>query len=333
VITLQLADLPVDADVANPQGRPLGSREQVAARMTELLPGAEFDEEGRGGFRRASYQIAFKITGDPVVSIGVAFESTDAFTALKRVVDKTGWCLIDPAAKGFVNVDASRAAARVVLVGEDHGFETPAAASPRRSRVSTSVLIGIVIGVAAVFGAWQSVKGRLPVHLPASILAGGGGPPGRLEKYADRVRRRDRAMAALPPGYRENTIVEQLVDVQMASRAYWNSVGDGRFSSPELLSNQAVWSRFHLQTYLPASFGQRQRDGYDFEFAGEQCEETEPGWPECKAFTVIARPLAQGGGPVFALFSADDRIHVRTDGRSPAIDDPTVDARPSTARR
>lgn len=337
LIQLQLADVPFDADVANPEGRPLGSREQVAERLRELLPGTQFDDQGRGTFIRGGYQMVFKLHGDPATAVGVAFDHADAFTPLKRVVDKTGWCLLDPLAKGFVDADASRAAGTTVLVGE-HGADDARAgvsvsapisvATPRRSRISLSIVAGVTIAATAVLVAWQWMGDSLPVYVPASITAGQHASAARFERYTDRVRRRATVMKALAPDFRENPIVEQLVDVQMASRAYWNFV-DGRFSSPELLSNPNVWSRFHMQPFLPPAFGERDRDGYAFEFSGETCEESDPGWPECRGFVYSARPLKSEGEAsiTYALFSADDRIHFRKDGRTPTVADPTVDAR------
>ncbi len=330
LIQVQLADLPLDADIANPQGKPLGTREQVAARFTDLLPGTQFDGEGRGAFQRGSYQIAFKLSGDPPNAVGVAFEQPDGFTAIKRIVEKTGWCLIDPVSKGFVDVDASRAAGRIVLVGDAAAAPTDAAPSSSLKlpsiaipRISMSVAAGVVIGVLAMLAAWQFVKEKLPVHLSAAMLASQRSATTGLEKYTDRVRRRESAMKALSPDYRANRVVEQLIDFQMAVRAYWNSVGDGRFSSPDLLSSQSVWSRYQMQPFLPPSFAQKARDGYEFEFNGDGCEEPDPGWPECKGFAYVARPKT-GQGPAFALFSADDRIHVRPDGATPRPADPVI---------
>jgi hypothetical protein len=81
-----------------------------------------------------------------------------------------------------------------------------------------------------------------------------------------------------------------------------------------------------MPSFLPASFAQRQRDGYEFEFRGDDCEESEPGWPECRAFVYVARPLKapENSGVVYALFSADDKIRVRGDGKIPTKDDPTL---------
>lgn len=341
MIQLQLADVPFDADVANPEGRPLGSREQVAERLRELLPGVQFDDQGCGTFVRGTYQVVFKLHGDPATAVGVAFDRADAFTPLKRIVDKTGWCLLDPMAKGFVDADASRAAGKTVLVGEhpapDRAADAPASvsasptfsnAAPRRSWISLSILAGVSIAAAALLVAWQRLGDRLPLRVPAPITASQDLSADRFERYTDRVRRRTTIMKGLAPDFRENPIVEQLVDVQMASRAYWNFV-DGRFSSPELLSNPSAWSRFHMQPFLPPTFGERRRDGYEFEFRGETCEEPDPGWPECRGFVYIARPLkGEGGASVtYALLSADDRIHFRKDDRTPTAADPTVDAR------
>jgi hypothetical protein len=345
VITLQLADVPFDADVANPQGRPLGTREQVAARFGELLPGTTFDGSGRGTFRRGAYQIAFMIYGDPPTSIGVAFDQADGFTPLMRVVEKTGWCLLDPEAKGFVDLAASRVAGRTVLVGEEVAESAASSPAPASTvAVSLSALgakaaaaprllgaaaAGLALAAVAYAAAWYFTNGRVSVKLPATSLATQSSTV-RFEKFSDRLVRRRDAMTRLPAPYASDRVVEQLIDAQLAARAYYNFV-DGRYTSPELLSNESIWSRFQMPSFLPATFAQRQRDGYDFEFRGEGCEESEPGWPECVAYAYVARPVKapETGGTVFALLSSDDKIHVRTDGKVPTRDDPTVDASPA----
>jgi hypothetical protein len=80
-----------------------------------------------------------------------------------------------------------------------------------------------------------------------------------------------------------------------------------------------------MPSFLPATFGKAQRDGYSFEFRGESCDEAEAGWPECGSYSYIARPSDDSHTTTFALLSADDRIHFRTDGRVPQRDDPTID--------
>jgi hypothetical protein len=246
---------------------------------------------------------------------------------LTRVAERTGWLVINPETNEGVDLEASRTAGRVVREGE----AVPGAPAPvptrraRRRSVQRPLVMGVAIAGAVLIGVplmWP--RSSLAIKLPSSILASRrmGGP--RFEKYVDRVRRRAAAMKALPSEFKENPIVEQMVDMQMASRAYWNFV-DGRFTSPELLGDTAVWSRFLMPSFLPDAFGKAQRDGYAFEFRGEGCEEAESGWPECAGYSYVARPADDQHAPTFALFSADDRIHFRTDGRIPQRDDPTID--------
>lgn len=357
MITLQLIDVPFDADVANPQGRPLGTREGLAARLAELLPGTQFDAEGRGVFRRGAYDIAFKMYGDPPTSVGIAFTQPDAFAAIARILEKTNWCLVDPDKKSFVDVAASRAAGRVVALGDEvvdlpdlssspatpasgtsrgGGQAAPSAVAetaaikivrglPRRTRMLVAALLGLTIASGGLWVANKLTDGRLAARLPTSVLASQRTEgSNRIERYEDRVRRRAAAEKALDPQFQQNKIIQQMLDMQLASRAYWNFI-DGKFSSPELLSNESVWSRYKMPPFLPASFAQRQRDGYEFEFKGGGCESTEPNWPECTAYAYVARPVnKESTEPTFALFSADDRIHYSTDGTQPSRDDPTV---------
>jgi hypothetical protein len=356
VITLQLIDVPFDADVANPQGRPLGTREGLAGRLAELLPGTQFDAEGRGVFRRGAYDIAFKMYGDPPTSVGIAFTQPEAFTAIARILEKTNWCLVDPDQKAFVDVAASRAAGRVVALGTEvvdlpdvestatggtpHSEGQGALAAvtetvatrmvrglPRRTRLLVAALVGLVIASSGLWIANKLTDGRLAARLPGSVLASQRTEgSNRIEKYEDRVRRRAVMEKGLAPEFQQNKIVQQMLDMQLASRAYWNFI-DGKFSSPELLSNESVWARYKMPPFLPTSFAQRQRDGYDFEFKGGNCESSEPNWPECTAFAYVARPLNKDSdAPAFALFSADDRIHYSTDGTQPSRDDPAVTA-------
>lgn len=358
MITLQLIDVPFDADVANPQGRPLGTPEQLAARFGELLPGTQFDAEGRGVFRRGTYEIAFKFYGNPPTSIGVAFEQPEALAAIARVVEKTHWCLIDPELKTFIDIAASRAAGRAVPlggegatppdepIGPDQAANTPRGATaatsgftatglavmkvrrslPPRTRMMIAALTGLVIASVGVWYANKLTDGALAARLPTSLLAAQQ-DPNRLERYEDRVRRRATLEKAVAPRFRGNKVVQQMLDMQMADRAYWNFV-DGKFSSPELLSNDNIWSRYKMPTWLPVVFRQRQRDGYEFEFRGAGCEITEPNWPECAAYAYFARPInKESNEPVFALFSSDDKVRFTSDGSTPSRDDPAVTTR------
>ena len=323
MFTLQLADVPLDAGADSPR-QPLGTREQVAKRLSELLPGTEFDKTGRGVFRRSTYQIAFLIAGEEPTVVSVAMDQVDGFGPIARIAEKTGWRVFDQATKELVDVEASRAAAKTILAGDKPAAPVRVARErwrPSRRQMGALAAVGLV--AAAIGTPWLWPDSRLAVMLPASIIASQRSALTRFEKYTDRVKRREAQMRALAASFRQDRIVEQMLDVQMASRAYWNFM-DGHYSSPELLADPNVWSRFLMQPFLPASFGQAQRDGYVFEFNGENCTETEPGWPECAGYSYSARPAHAGGGPSFALFSADDKVHYRKDGAPPRREDPTI---------
>src|SRR5262249_53478794 len=197
------------------------------------------------------------------------------------------------------------------------------AAGVKVGRLLVASLVGLVLAGAAYGAAWYFTNGRVSTKL-ATILATQASAT-RFEKYPDRLVRRKELVQSFPAPYASDKIVEQMIDALLAMKAYHNFV-DGRYTSPELLSNESVWTRFSMPSFLPAAFAQRQRDGYDFEFKGERCEEAEPGWPECGDFPYIARPLkaAEGAGVVFAIFGGDDKVHVRTDGQVPGKDDSVI---------
>ena len=87
--------------------RPLGERAAVIARLVELLPGTTFTAEGRGSFKRATYEITFAIEEPEPHSIEVEVDHHEGFVALKRLVAKTGWQMIDPVGETFVDIEAS----------------------------------------------------------------------------------------------------------------------------------------------------------------------------------------------------------------------------------
>src|SRR5262245_36171994 len=188
--------------------------------------------------------------GEPPTSIGIAFDQVEAFTPIARLVDKTGWCLIDPEAKAFVDLPASRAAGRTVLLGESTEsliaaadalpLGTPAkgtavfkAGGVKVARLTVAALLGLVISGGAYGAAWYFTNGHVSMKLPATILATQASVT-RFEKYPDRLVRRKDMMQALPAPYATDRIVEQMIDAQLAMRAYHSFV-DGRYTSPELL--------------------------------------------------------------------------------------------------
>ena len=73
------------------------------------------------------------------------------------------------------------------------------------------------------------------------------------------------------------------------------------------------------------------RDGYIFEFYGLNCSRPPTFLTMfgslCDGVVYAAQPTepAPPGAPSFAYFSADDRIHYRSDAKDPTVSDPTVD--------
>src|SRR5258706_261685 len=117
VIRLVLADLPSTATRPNlAEARTIGGRVTAAARLKELLPAATFDQAGHGTFKRAGYTIQFTLDGPEPAMVHVEVDRAEGLTALKRVVEKTGWRAVDPDALAFIDLDASRAAGGAVSV-------------------------------------------------------------------------------------------------------------------------------------------------------------------------------------------------------------------------
>jgi hypothetical protein len=221
----------------------------------------------------------------------------------------------------------------VVLAGQDVpviAVDEPAEVKPgsnRTKRLLVAALVGLVIAVGAWQGALTWLQARIPVRVTAAMRMQSANPPKGFEKFEDRVHRRELIADRLTSDLKDNPVFTQVMDFQMAVRSYSNFVGDGRFTSPEVLTSQNIWSRFHLSPFLPPSFTEKTRDGYEFSFIGEGCEEAEAGWPECHGYTYIAKPLKTADGPSpasFILNSFDDSIRVHADGGAPTRTDPVV---------
>jgi len=75
---------------------PLGDCAEVRERISDILPGVNFDDQGRGVFRRTSYSVSFD-TGcdDPVHTVRVQVTGgVTALPSLQRLIAKTGWKLV-----------------------------------------------------------------------------------------------------------------------------------------------------------------------------------------------------------------------------------------------
>lgn len=352
---LVLMDLPAGMNAEQlGTARPLGDRAALIARIVELLPGTTISADGHGSFKRASYQIEFTIEGPTPDSIIVEIDHQDGFVALKRLVAKTGWQIIDPDSRSLVDIDATAAAGALVpLIAPTVG----PAESTARPRSGSFHWIGVAVGIALVVGSlwfgWTSThraptiepnvstpvaapdsKSSAPA-LPAALgtvpAPGVPGPPTPADLDAgERSRIRMARMKSVAAKFRTDPIVTQLYDYRQAAAVFPSSVGGGGFMSPERLSNAAFFAAIHTRPYLPPAFAQPERDGYRFDFIGEDCTGTNPYLAFlvnlCKSFVYVARPLR--GAPSkrsYALVSADFRVHYRDKGGMPTLQDPRVD--------
>jgi hypothetical protein len=338
---------------------PMGTPAVLSTRIAELLPGTTFDADRRGTFRRGGYEITFDFVAErtaiaQATGIEVTVVRGEGFAALKRIVEKTGWQAVDPATLNPIDFDKSRATGAVAVASA--GTQTQAKKPTRTSaapspRVVAIAAVGVVVIGAVALAAWSMRGGGLfsrGTPFSASELAAG--PPSyahlpavprsadaearriaaaQFVLAADEVRGRLERLRELAPEFRSDEIVHQLMQFRDASIAFPAKVGENGFMSPERLSDAPFFAQLHAAPRLPAWFAEPQRDGYVFEFAGDDCT-----WRAhmvelgtlCFGFTYSARPVdASSGKRSFALFSADQRIHYRSGGAAPAQSDPTVD--------
>ena len=340
---------------------PMGTPAQLSTRIAELLPGTTFDADRHGVFRRGGYEITFDFVAErtaiaQATAIEVAVGRGEGFTALKRIVEKTGWQAVDPTTVNPIDLDRSR------LTGTAVPFTAATAAAahakPRARPAVPSRAAAAAAGALLVVGAiglviWQWARGGLfssrGSALQASELAAGPprykhlpiAPKGTptpdarallAPQYllaAEEVRSRLERLKELAPEFRGDEVVHQLIQFREASVVFPAKVGENGFMPPERLSDVAFFAQLHAAPRLPLWFADAQRDGYVFEFAGDDCT-----WRAhmvelgtlCFGFVYSARPLEQGSGQrSYALFSADQRIHYRTGSGVPAQTDPIVD--------
>ena len=325
-----LADLPADAVRPNlSAARPLGSRAALSARLKELLPGASFDDDGHGVFKRAGYTIRIALEEAEPVVIHVDVDRADGLAALKRVTGKTTWRAVDPDALAFIDLDASRAAGAIVFLGpaEEAPLSTGGGGGFRPIKVgaATAVIAGLV-----VFQVWWMNRPAPPTLDPRSTQRM---IDEMIQRIGDAQRVQMAYMKSVSPAFRANPVVAQLFLFDMAQVRYTSGFGMGRFAKPERLTDTELWERFRMPPPLPPQFAEFQRGGYQFDFMGETCGPMKGNMsaPEndCDGFVYAARPIDEPGAPkgrfAFALFTQDGKIHYRKDGDMPLADDPTVD--------
>ena len=89
---------------------------------------------------------------------------------------------------------------------------------------------------------------------------------------AEEVRNRLERLKDLAPEFRADEIVHQMIQFRDASIEFPAKVGENGFMSPDRLSDAAFFVQLHTAARLPAWFAEPQRDGYVFEFTGDEAE-------------------------------------------------------------
>jgi hypothetical protein len=342
---------------------PMGTPAVLSSRIAELLPGTTFDADRHGTFRRGGYEITFDFVAErTAIAQATAIEVTvgrgEGFTALKRIVEKTGWQVVDPATVNPIDLDRSRVTGAITLVSAaaaaQPGKSAQAAPSPRMMGV---VAAGLLLLVGAGWLVWQWNRGALFVRsAPVSASEIAAGPPpyrhlppmpksreaadarkaaaAQFVLAAEEIRGRLERLKDLAPEFRADEIVHQMIQFREAASLFPAKVGENGYMGPDRLSDAAFFAQLQTTPRLPAWFGQPQRDGYVFDFTGDDCT-----WRAhmvelgtlCFGYVYSARPLDTSGAKrSYALFSADQRVHYRLGGGVPSQGDPVVEVASSS---
>ena len=101
----ELLECPKLRLVAATNAEALGTLGEVRERISEILPGVKFDDNGVGAFMRTSYSVSFD-TGcaDEVSTVRVQVTGgVAALPSLHRLVFKTGWRLVPDGGNALVS--------------------------------------------------------------------------------------------------------------------------------------------------------------------------------------------------------------------------------------
>lgn len=308
---LRLVEVPGDLGAA-----------QIQARIAEVLPGTSFDASARGVFRRGGYEIEFLVVDNPT-AIDVSITGVPGLGAIQQLVSKTGWRLVDADRDAMVDIAASRLTGALmyepvkVAAPENHSPDPPAW---RRvvSLVSKAAGVVVVLGIS-----WMWTQRTPPEPRRFDPRAA----EQRFLKTADAMRRRIERNKDIAAEFQGDVILHQLLDFRDASRLFDTTIGQGLYATPQRLSDPSGFGGV-VSPYLPPSFANPERDGYEFAFKGDDCTRTSRVLSVvtglCAGGAYYARPAGGAKGLSFVLFLHDDRIHFRRDGMYPNTSDPSV---------
>ena len=130
----------------------------------------------------------------------------------------------------------------------------------------------------------------------------------------------------------ESSAIEDLRVLSAAENAFNSSIGEGRYAAPEQLADEETFASLSIQPYLPATFVQPRRQGYQFEFVGQNG--MTPVGPLASlgllydSFVYVARPIEPGpsGQRTFAVYP-NGRVFVTRERRVPTSSDEQVGTR------
>ena len=326
------------------RGGPLGTREEVASQLSELLPRLTFNDAGMGTFTRGTAELTVQLVSDPVSAIEMTLrpEHMEAFRPpLERVATRTGWQLLD----------ADRSEVIFPLP------TAPAAAPSGGSSVLRWALVALLTVGGVAGGAWWTFVGSteyLLVPAPSRMAGSGGAAPrasmpsldapggiGELAGFPEGVPRSVEEFAAqaqqigeivarqrrMAPEFRGMRVVNEMMMVDQAEVQFQASVGNGLYVDPaELTDHSSLPPDFGIMT-LPPQFAQPSRGGYRFSFSGENTGKpfSDAYGPAYHRYVYLAQPEPGQTSPyAFALRSETGKIHYTTDGRIPTEADPAV---------
>jgi hypothetical protein len=296
--------------------RPLGTRTALISRIVELLPGTSFDGDGRGVFRRGTYTVTFTLADSEPGYVDVEIDRAEGLTVIARVVEKTGWQVVDPLGPMLIDVAASRAAGRFV-----HKADSVTVKATRNWRVPAFAGAGLVAVAVVGWFATSAAFGDGVTHEDG------------FDWSTKRLTARHDIVAQLPQELRENAALVRVIDFALAEQAYHDIVG-GRFATPVRMMEGVFWQRKGMRPVVPKRYGDQSFEGYEFTFHGKDCESPDAydAPKECESFVYLATPfrareLGHARPPAFALYSADMRIRYRDHGEEPEADDDAIDTR------
>ena len=325
----------------------------IAARITELLPGAVFDAHGHGAFQRAHYAVTFAIDADGS-GVEVHLNHADGFTALKCVASKTGWHVIDADRNSAIDLDGSKTMGAVVLstthpnaVSQPiHGDRPPRRRWVWRAAAAVAMVVFVWVGLhwtRRVPPNVPSPDGVAPTTVdvpsgePSALASASPADKAAARRYAqrylaemaERMRVRMDQMKLLAPEFRGDPIVQQLLDYDAALSKLYISA-ERRVLGAERLADRSLLPVSWPDGLLPSSFATPVRNGYRFETVGVDCGHRGESLREfndfCEAIFYVARPVVSSAGlRTYAFYTTDRRIHYRQDGQTPTRADPTVD--------